>query len=151
VNDLMPCHTFNLLLNGMNNSLSGKKIAILGASYRNDVDDTRNSPTITLYDYIKEAGGTPVVHDPYATSMDQRKDIEITSDLSKVIRGASAVFFVIKHKQYIELPLPMLIDHIDKNACIIDAFNVLSDAKILELKKNHFVVFGVGKGHIKNF
>jgi len=151
VNDLMPLHTFNLLLKGMNNSISGKKIAILGASYRNDVDDTRNSPTIALYDYIIGAGGIPEVHDPYATSMDQRKDIKISSNLSEVIKGASAVVFVIKHKQYLELPLLMLIDQVKKKACIVDAFNVLSDSKIHELKKNKFNVFGVGKGHIKDF
>jgi len=151
VNDLMPYHTFNLLLKGMNNNIIGKKIAILGASYRNEVDDTRNSPTITLYDRIKNAGGSPEVHDPYARSMDQRTDIKISSDLSLVIKGASAVVFVIKHKEYIDLPLNRLIDSIDKNACIIDAFNVLSDVKIQELKNNQFIVFGVGKGHIKDF
>jgi UDP-N-acetyl-D-mannosaminuronate dehydrogenase len=150
VNDLMPHHTFDLLLRGMNNSVTGKKIAILGASYRNDVDDTRNSPTIALYDYIRKAGGIPEIHDPYAANMEQRKDIKITSDISDVIKGASAVVFVIKHKQYLHLPITMLIEHIEKNACIIDAFNVLSDVKIQELKKNRFVVFGVGKGHIKN-
>ena len=148
VNDLMPLHTFDLLLKGMKNTLSGKKIAILGASYRNDVDDTRSSPTIALYDYIQEAGGTSEIHDPYATSMDKRPDVKISSDLFQVITGASAVVFVIKHKQYIDLPLSVLIDRIDKDACIIDAFNVLSDKKIQDLKKRQFIVLGVGKGHI---
>ena len=38
-NDLMPHHTFNLLKKGMNNEIKGKKICILGASYRKNVDD----------------------------------------------------------------------------------------------------------------
>ncbi len=150
VNDLMPYHTFELLLKGMKNDIAGKKIAILGASYRNDVDDTRSSPTIALFEYIREAGGHPEVHDPYALTMDQRPDIIITSDLSPVMNGASAVVFVIRHKQYIELPIAVLINSIDTNACIIDAFNVLSDAKIQELKKNGYTVLGVGKGHIND-
>ena len=150
VNDLMPHHTFDLLMKGMDNNIKGKKITILGASYRKDVDDTRNSPTITLYDDIKEAGGVPEVHDPYALEMTQRKDIVIKSDIDSVLEGASAVIFVAKHKVYEELPVEKLVSTINKDACIIDAFDVFRDEKIRKLKKNHFDVLGVGKGHIKD-
>ena len=150
VNDLMPHHTFELLMEGMDGNIEGKKITILGASYRKDVDDTRNSPTITLYDDIKGAGGVPEVHDPYAKIMTQREDININSDLGSALEGASAVIFVAKHKVYEELPVKMLIAKLNKDACIIDAFDVLTDEKIRKLKKNHFNVLGVGKGHIKD-
>ncbi len=146
----MPHHTFDLLMKGMGDIIEGKKITILGASYRKDVDDTRNSPTITLYDDIKEAGGVPVIHDPYANKMVQREDISITSDLSSALEGASAVIFVVNHKAYEELPVEKLVATVNKNACIIDAFDVLTDEKIRMLKKNNFNVLGVGKGHIKD-
>ena len=149
VNDLMPHHTFELLMKGMDGNIEGKKITILGASYRKDVDDTRNSPTITLYDDIKEAGGIPEVHDPYAKIMAQREDIAIKSDIDSALEGASAVIFVAKHKVYEELPVKMLIAKLNEYACVIDAFDVLTDKKIRKLKKNHFNVLGVGKGHIK--
>ena len=150
VNDLMPHHTFELLMKGMDNNIEGKKITILGASYREDIDDTRNSPTITLYDNIKEAGGVPEIHDPYANKMVQREDITIKSDLGSALEDASAVIFVAKHKEYEELPVELLIDRVNKYACIIDAFDVLTDEKIKQLKKNKFTVLGVGKGHIKD-
>jgi UDP-N-acetyl-D-mannosaminuronate dehydrogenase len=137
-------------MEGMDGNIEGKKITILGASYRKDVDDTRNSPTITLYDDIKGAGGVPEVHDPYAKIMTQREDININSDLGSALEGASAVIFVAKHKVYEELPVKMLIAKLNKDACIIDAFDVLTDEKIRKLKKNHFNVLGVGKGHIKD-
>ena len=151
VNDLMPHHTFELLMKGMDNNIEGKKITILGASYRKDVDDTRNSPTITLYDDIKEAGGVPEIHDPYALEMAQRKDIEIKSDIDSALEGASAVIFVAKHKVYEELPAETVIKYIKDNykACIIDAFDVLTDEKIKEFKRSGYNVLGVGKGHLK--
>ena len=151
VNDLMPHHTFDLLMKGMGNNINGKKITILGASYRKDVDDTRNSPTITLYDDIKEAGGVPEVHDPYAREMAQRKDIELKSDIDSALEGASAVIFVAKHKVYEELPVETAIKYIKDNykACIIDAFDVLTDEKITEFKRSGYIVLGVGKGHLK--
>jgi nucleotide sugar dehydrogenase len=149
VNDLMPHHTFDLLMKGLENNIQGKKIAILGASYRKDIDDTRNSPTITLWDDIKKAGGVPVVHDPYARVMAQREDIMVNSDLDSVIENASSLIFVVNHKEYVGLPARTIIEKVNKNACIIDAFDVLTDEKIFDLKKNHLKVLGVGKGHIR--
>jgi hypothetical protein len=41
-------------------------------------------------------------------------------------------------------------EKINKGAIIIDAFNVLTDDNIIQLKRSNFSVIGVGKGHIKN-
>jgi nucleotide sugar dehydrogenase len=149
VNDLMPHHTFDLLMKGLGNSIKGKKIAILGASYRKDVDDTRNSPSITLWDDIIKAGGVPFIHDPFATVMDRREDIKIDSDLYFVINNAAGLVFAVNHQEYIDLSANRIIKLIDKNACIVDAFDVLTDDKIGYLKQNYLKVLGVGKGHIK--
>ena len=150
VNDCMPHHTFDLLMRGMNNNIADKKIAILGASYLNDIDDTRNSPTAILYDDIINAGGIPEVHDPIAKTMIQRPDIKISNDLETVINSSSALIFVMNHKEYFTYPIELFIQKINANACVIDAFNILNDEKVKKLKAKKFVVLGVGKGHIKN-
>lgn len=150
VNDCMPHHTFDLLMKALDREIAGKKIAILGASYLNDIDDTRNSPTATLYDDIRNAGGIPAVHDPIAKSMIQRSDISISNNLEKTLCSASAVIFVMNHKEYISCPVGYLMEKISLDACIIDAFNILNDDKIRLLKAANHVVLGVGKGHIKN-
>ena len=149
VNDLMPHHTFKLLKKGLEGHIENAKITILGASYRKDVGDTRNSPTITLYDDIITEGGIVMIHDPYANKMEGREDIIICKDFKATLKQAEAVVFAVNHKQYENLIVKDLTSQIKRNACIIDASNVLSDNKIVELKKNNFSVFGVGKGHIK--
>lgn len=149
VNDFMPHHTFDLLMKGLDNNIIGKKITILGASYREDVDDTRNSPTIMLYDDIVLAGGIPVIHDPYAKLMVQREEIVIESNLFSALKGASAVVLVVNHREYKNLSINQLISETINGTCIIDAFNVLTDEKIKELMIKGFNVLGVGKGHIK--
>jgi len=151
INDLMPHHTYDLLMKGLNYHIKGKKITILGASYRKDVDDTRNSPTILLYDDIINSGGKPKVHDPYAISMFDRKDIRIESDIDLSLANASAVIFVVDHAEYVNLSMKKIIKSLIAKACIVDGFNVLSDDKLYYLKKRGFSVLGVGKGHIKNF
>jgi nucleotide sugar dehydrogenase len=98
INDLMPDHTFDLLMKALKNKIKGKKIAILGASYRKDIDDTRNSPTIRLYDRIKESGGRPFVHDPYAKKITQREDIKVHSSLDEVLSDSQGVVLVVNHR-----------------------------------------------------
>ena len=66
------------------------------------------------------------------------------------LNRAEAVIFVVNLKQYENLTVNELISNIKSKACIIDAFNVLNDEKIIELKKNNFEILGVGKGHIKD-
>ena len=149
INDLMPHHTFELLKRGMKGNIKNAKITILGASYRKDVGDTRNSPTITLYDDIITEGGVAIIHDPYAYKMERRDDIRIIENIKDALKGTEAVIFVVNHKQYEKLTVNELISYINRNACIIDAFNVLTDEKIKDLKKSNFKVLGVGKGHIK--
>lgn len=150
VNDLMPHHTFELLQKGMGGDLKSKRVAILGASYRNDVGDTRNSPSIYLYDCIKYVGAYPIIHDPYSNFIEGRDDIRITKDINTTLKDAEGLVFTINHKQYVNISMNILIENLSKNSCIIDAFNVLDDNKILYLKQNGFKVLGVGKGHINN-
>lgn len=150
VNDLMPQHTFELLLNGLNNDIEGKKIAILGATYREDIEDTRDSPSIYLYDKIKEHGGNPMVHDPYAQKFEQRDDIQINQNINLVIQDSNAAIFTVKHGEYLSMPTETLTSYLKDKSCIIDAFDVLTDEKIIHLKNIGFYINGVGKGHIKN-
>ena len=149
VNDLMPLHTFDLLLKGLNNKIKGRKISILGATYREDIDDTRESPSIILYDKIKEYGGLPVVHDPYAEKFEQRKDINIEPKLNLALTDTDAAVITVKHEEYLDMPMENFTTFFKRNRCVIDAFDVLTDSKISYLKEKGFTVYGVGKGHIK--
>jgi len=149
INDLMPLHTYDLVEEGLLGYVKDKKICVLGASYRKDVDDTRNSPTVTLYDEIVENGGEAVIHDPYADAIEGRDDIEVHDDLEKVLSGSDAVVFVQPHKKYLDLPMDEVISNIEDEGCVVDAFNILDDQKIKHLKEEGLRVLGVGKGHIR--
>ena len=47
------------------------------------------------------------------------------------------------------MSIDFLNQFISKGACVIDAFNVLNDEKIIALKSYGFNIYGIGKGHIK--
>jgi len=150
INDLMPLHTYDLIEEGLSGKVSGKKVCVLGASYRKDVDDTRNSPTVTLYDEIVDNGGNPVIHDPYADNIEGREDIEVYDDLDEVLFKSDAVVFVQPHKKYLDLPMEEITSKIEDEGCVVDAFDILDDKKIKYLKEQGIHVSGVGKGHIRD-
>ncbi len=53
------------LLNKKNRPVSGSKILILGASYKKNIDDLRESPSLKLIEILLERGAIVSYHDPY--------------------------------------------------------------------------------------
>ena len=65
INDGMPEHTFQLLKSCVGD-LRGKRVAVLGLSYRTGVSDTRSTPTALLTDLIEAEKGEALICDPLA-------------------------------------------------------------------------------------
>jgi UDP-N-acetyl-D-glucosamine dehydrogenase len=63
VNQQMPSYVLGRLKKILGNTLSGKKICIVGLSYKKDVTDLRQSPSITLWNQLKEQGCIVSFHD----------------------------------------------------------------------------------------
>ena len=150
VNDLMPIHTCELLYQGVGGDLAGKKVAILGASYRRDVDDTRNTPSLIAYQWFVEHGAEVAVHDPLATEFVDRPDVRIEKDIEAALRKANGIVLAVDHAEYREAPIDRLSAHVEPNAIFVDANNILTDDRIRLLKRSGFQVSGVGKGHISD-
>jgi UDP-N-acetyl-D-mannosaminuronic acid dehydrogenase len=96
----------------------GEKVAILGAAYRGNIDDARDTPTEKLIDALADAGFTWSTHDPHVQKMDMHSKREacLTSDIAVALRGAAAVFLMTDHDAYKNLtpqvlggPLPRLL------------------------------------------
>lgn len=96
----------------------GEKVAILGAAYRGNIDDARDTPTEKLIDALAEAGFTWSTHDPHVTNMHVHSGREphLTADIVTALRGAAAAFIMTDHDDYKGLtpqklggPLPRLL------------------------------------------
>jgi len=87
--------------------MKDSKIALLGVAYRFNSEDTRNSPTLALANYLREAGIRYIMHDPYVKKDDQnllrfKQDPFFTRDLNEALKGADYVFMCSAHKEYID-------------------------------------------------
>ncbi len=56
-------------LNKFKKALNGSKVLILGAAYKKDIDDMRESPTLKLIEIFREKGATVDYHDPLVPTL----------------------------------------------------------------------------------
>ncbi|HXS54563.1 MAG TPA: nucleotide sugar dehydrogenase [Hanamia sp.] len=106
INDASPVHTFKEAEKVFGN-LHDKKIALLGVAYRFNSEDTRNSPTLTLANYLRDNKVDYIMHDPYVKENDQnvlrfKQEDHLTHDLNKALKFADYVFICSAHKEYID-------------------------------------------------
>jgi UDP-N-acetyl-D-mannosaminuronic acid dehydrogenase len=145
VNDSMPSHVVDLVEDALaehGKKLKGAKVAILGVAFLENSDDTRNTPSATLYHELKKREAKPVLHD----SIVQRFEISFTNNLDEAIVGADAVVFATKHKEYLRLNLNMLRKKM-ATPILIDGRNIFDDKTA---RNAGFTYRGVGKGKNQN-
>jgi UDP-N-acetyl-D-galactosamine dehydrogenase len=68
VNDYMPLHVFELLVDALNEcerAVKGSKVVVLGFSYKENVGDHRESPVVTLLEELRKKGARVHIIDPY--------------------------------------------------------------------------------------
>ena len=70
INDESPAYTFKQA-EKVFGDLHDKKIALLGVAYRFNSEDTRNSPTLVLANYLRDNKVNYIMHDPYVKGDDQ--------------------------------------------------------------------------------
>jgi UDPglucose 6-dehydrogenase len=82
--------------------VAGKKIAILGASFKPDSDDVRDSPALAIALKLSELGANIVIHDPKALPAVSRKHPELITqeNLNFVFHNADLVIHLTEWKQY---------------------------------------------------
>ena len=121
INDEMPLHTFNRLLSLLDNSLTEKNILVCGISYRQDIGDTRYSPSEKLVKALLDQGAKVTCHDPYIEFWE-----EMNQDLPEQLPLGSkydAIIMAVPHKEYKMLDIAQWADGC---GVILDANMVLS-------------------------
>lgn len=98
VNDSQPRYTLNFIRRCLGD-LKGKKITVLGLSYKPDVDDLRESPAVGTAYLLKDAGADVTVFEPYRKdfSMD---GIHVAGSLEEAIQNADTLLLLVGHSQF---------------------------------------------------
>jgi UDP-N-acetyl-D-glucosamine dehydrogenase len=158
-------------LRNIDRPIAAAEILVLGASYREDVGDTRYSGSELIVRKLTEMGAELRVHDPYVQhwwefesqdtyptpgyswarffrNQEKLKNLRINQDLPSALKNCDAVIFAVRHEQYLKLKPEDVVRQIGKPAAIIDCFGILDDAAIKRYFELGCEVKGLGRGQV---
>jgi UDPglucose 6-dehydrogenase len=115
-----------LVRKDLSEDLVGKKVAILGAAFKPDSDDVRDSPALDIAAQIQAAGAIVTVHDPKAIANAQKRfpALKFAEDINSTLKDAEIVLHLTEWKIYREIN-PAQVKSLVKTAIMIDGRNAL--------------------------
>jgi UDP-N-acetyl-D-glucosamine dehydrogenase len=175
INDTRSLHVAELVrdaLRNMGKIVAASRIALLGASYREDVGDTRYSGSEVIVRKLTEMGGEVSVHDPYVKhwwefekqdtypapghswarffrNQENLTGLRIQKDLPSTLKGADAVVLAVRHQKYMKLIPDEIVEMAENPLAVVDCFGILDDEKIKRFFELGCEVKGLGRGHVK--
>ena len=89
-------------LNDRSKSLKGSKILVLGLAYKRDIDDLRESPSLTIIELFREKGAVVAYNDPYFPTVGHGRhyDLNMTCTPLDNLAQYDAVVIVTDHTSY---------------------------------------------------
>lgn len=106
INTNMPRYVVSRVMEALNDrgkALKGSKVLVLGAAYKPDIDDVRESPALDVIGLLKKKGALVEYHDPYIQHIHHETDgwqMDSVKDMMKAVEDADAVVIVTNHKVY---------------------------------------------------
>ena len=104
INTGMPRHVIGKIQDALNDNgkpIKGSRILVLGAAYKPDIDDLRESPALDVIGLLKQKGALVSYHDPFIPYLNHENwGMESVPDLIEAVRQMDCVVIVTNHSQY---------------------------------------------------
>ena len=175
INDTRGLHVAELTrdaLRNMGRQIAGATILLCGASYRQDVADTRYSGSEVVVRKLTEMGAEMHVHDPYLKhwyelekqdvypapghslarffrNQDDLINTKVRPDLDAALKGAQGIILAVPHAPYLKLEPDKIVEWAGAPLAVIDCFGILDDDKIRRYFELGCEVKALGRGHIQ--
>ncbi|UCG56027.1 MAG: hypothetical protein JSU70_14285, partial [Phycisphaerales bacterium] len=175
VNDTRGLHVATLIEEGlkeMGKQVAGAQVLLCGASYRQDVADTRYSGSEMVLRKLTEMGAEMRVHDPYLEhwpelekqdvypapghswarffkNQEDLVNLQVQSDLAAALQGADAIILAVPHEPYLELDPEKIVEWAGAPLAVVDCFGILDDDRIRRYLELGCEVKALGRGHIQ--
>ena len=142
-NDLRKRAMGRKIINAMGGDARGKKVALLGLTFKPNTDDMRDAPSIAIVQTLVDAGAIIHAHDPegMAEAAKSLPDVVMTDSAYAAAEGADAVALVTEWDAYRALDLRKLRAAMKGNA-LIDLRNIYREA---EAENAGFAYHSVGR------
>jgi UDP-N-acetyl-D-glucosamine dehydrogenase len=175
VNDTRGLHVAELTrdaLRNMGRYIAGARVLLAGASYREDVGDTRYSGSELVVRKLTEMGAEISVHDPYVDhwyelesqetypapgrswsrffrNQQDLRGVHVQKDLASALRGVEALVLAVRHAPYLQLKPDDVVRWAGGPIAVVDCFGILQDDDIRRYFELGCEIKALGRGHIQ--
>jgi nucleotide sugar dehydrogenase len=175
VNDTRALHVAELTrdaLRNMGRYIAGASVLLAGASYREDVGDTRYSGSELVVRKLTEMGADLRVHDPYVDhwyelesqdtypapghswsrffrNQEDLAGLRVSKDLPAALKGVEALVLAVRHAPYLQLKPDEVVRWAGGPIAVVDCFGIIGDPDIRRYFELGCEVKALGRGHIQ--
>jgi UDPglucose 6-dehydrogenase len=145
------------MVQAMFNSLSGKRIAILGFAFKPGTSDTRESPAIPVCCHLLEEQANLAIHDPEALENARKElansagQIDFCEDPYTAATGAHAIALLTDWREYKDLDFERIYESMERPAFIFDGRNCLDHENLYNIGFNVFPLGKVERTRLYNY
>jgi UDPglucose 6-dehydrogenase len=127
-------------------SLRGRRLAVLGLTFKPNTDDMREAPSLSLIRALRDMGAEVGAYDPAGGEQARKllEDVDFYADEYACAAGTDAVIIVTEWEQFRALDLPRL-KGVMRQPVIVDLRNIYPPE---EMRRHGFAYVGVGRGDL---
>lgn len=166
INDYQKARFVNRIVSSMFNTVSGKKIGILGFAFKKDTGDTRETPAIDVCRGLLVDKAQLSIYDPQVSQDQIQKDLTMVKfdwehpvllkpasptalkqvsfawDAYEASKDAHGICFLTEWDEFKTLDFQKIYDNMQKPAFVFDGRNVVNPDKLRQIG---FIVYSIGK------
>ena len=111
-------------------NLRGKRVTVLGLAFKQDTDDTRESPAFPVIEQLRAAGARVTAYDPVARPVGHARlaGVLLADDLRGAVEGADAVLIVTRWKEFEQLPA--VLAELRQEPIVVDGRRILAPSAV---------------------
>jgi UDP-N-acetyl-D-mannosaminuronate dehydrogenase len=142
----MPKHIVEITLDALKSkgkNLKNTRIALLGTTYKADVDDSRQSPSEPIIRELLRVGADTIVYDPHCSETFGAKKAE---SIRTATKGADCLIILVDHTEFKDLRLSELKELMNDKPILIDGKRIINP---YDAEKTGFLYCGIGFGKLR--
>jgi UDP-N-acetyl-D-glucosamine/UDP-N-acetyl-D-galactosamine dehydrogenase len=110
--------------------VKGARVGVLGLSFKEDVNDIRNSKVPNIVRELKDYGINALVHDPLAAKADAQHEYGINLCSMEELRALDGIVFAVSHKAYLEMGVEKLTAPLRDGGVFVDVKSMYDASKM---------------------